>query len=324
MGIDIASFRARIGTFNRFKVLKPLKKSVLNFSFFLYCSSLAFILPWNIVLSIIGCFLISFLLFIVFSIFVTLFLMNFLYSAFFVSVAGASASLKKCCKCLRFRKVSGNSFAYTTIVMILLVSFGHVETNPGPISSATNKLTFGVWNFDSLLARDGIKKTFIEGIDACHQFDIFGVCESFLTDKVCDKDLDINGFCAIPLRADCTDITNSAHGGVCLYFKEHLPNKERIDLTSLDETIVAEIVLKSKKVFFVLSYRSPSKSSKAEILDYISKLNNTMANINKEKPSLVVLTGDFNARSQLFWAEEHINNDAGNRLSEFMLLNGLE
>jgi len=48
-----------------------------------------------------------------------------------------------------------------------------------------------------------------------------------------------------------------------------------------------------------------------------------MANINKEKPSLVVLTGDFNARSQLFWAEEHINNDAGNRLSEFMLLNGL-
>jgi hypothetical protein len=51
-------------------------------------------LPWNIVLSIIGCFLISFLLFIVFSIFVTLFLMNFLYSAFCVSVAGACALLK--------------------------------------------------------------------------------------------------------------------------------------------------------------------------------------------------------------------------------------
>jgi exonuclease III len=252
--------------------------------------------------------------------------LNTLCSVWSVFVAGAASALVKFyCVCRdRFSDIPRISFASTTVALILLTSFGHVETNPGPTSTSTNKLTFGVWNLDSLLARDGIKKTFIEGIDSFHQFDIFGICESYLTDKVSDKDLEINGFSAVPFRADCADVANSAHGGVCLYFKEHLPIKERKDLTSLSETIVAEVALKSKKVFFVLSYRSPSHSSKPEILDYISRLNNTMANIKKEKPSLVVFTGDFNARSQLFWAEEHTYNDAGRSLSEFMLLNGLE
>ena len=42
--------------------------------------------------------------------------------------------------------------------------------------------------------------------------------------------------------------------------KENLPIKERRDLETLDETIVAEIKMKRKKIFFVLSYRHPNQS----------------------------------------------------------------
>ena len=50
-------------------------------------------------------------------------------------------------------------------------------------------------------------------------------------------------------------------GGLCLYFKESLPIKQRHDLQKLPETIVAEIKLNRKKIFFVLSYRHPNMSN---------------------------------------------------------------
>ena len=49
-------------------------------------------------------------------------------------------------------------------------------------------------------------------------------------------------------------VSNIRNWGVCLYFKESLPIKERRDLEILPETIAAEIKLNRKKVFFVLSY----------------------------------------------------------------------
>ena len=42
--------------------------------------------------------------------------------------------------------------------------------------------------------------------------------------------------------------------GVCLYFKESLPIKERRDLETIPETIVAEIKGNRKKLFMVLSF----------------------------------------------------------------------
>ena len=68
---------------------------------------------------------------------------------------------------------------------LLLVTFGTIERNPGP----NNHLKFGTWNIDSLLTRDEIKKSMIEGLDSCHKFDIFGVCETYLTKKIADEDI---------------------------------------------------------------------------------------------------------------------------------------
>ena len=77
-----------------------------------------------------------------------------------------------------------------TITRLLLVTFGTIERNPGP----KNYLKFATWNIDSLLTRDGIKKSMIEGLDSCHKFDIFGICETYLTNKIADEDVIIDGF----------------------------------------------------------------------------------------------------------------------------------
>ena len=61
-----------------------------------------------------------------------------------------------------------------------------------------------------------------------------------------------------------------------------------------------------------------------DVDNYCTKLKESFDKIAREKPSLVVLTGDFNARSPLFWNEERLENMPGEKLGNFMLLNSLE
>ena len=84
---------------------------------------------------------------------------------------------------------------------------------------------------------------------------MFGVCESMLTSNILNEDIYINGFSTEPFRSDKG--LNTRNGGVCLYFKESLPIKERRDLEIIP---VAEIKLIRKKIFVVLSYCHPNIS----------------------------------------------------------------
>ena len=72
----------------------------------------------------------------------------------------------------------------------------------------------------------------------------------------------------------------------------------------LGETIVAEISQKNnKKIFFVVSYRYPNQSYE-ETEAYFSSLNDIIEKGATEKPRGIVLTGDFNAKSSLFWEND--------------------
>ena len=99
--------------------------------------------------------------------------------------------------------------------------------------------------------------------------------------------------------------------------------KKRPDLVTTDETIIAEIKLKHKKVFFLLSYRTPSKSTLLEIQQYCHNLASSVQKMKNENPSLIILSGDFNGRSPLFWDNESVENLPGKLLADFMLTNGL-
>ena len=136
----------------------------------------------------------------------------------------------------------------STVAKILPVCFGTIERNPGP----KNHLKFATWNVDSLLAGGGSKKSMIEGLDSCHNFDIFGICETYFTNRTSEKDSAICGFSDKPFRADSVYAeVEGAHprGGICLYYKEHLPIVNRPNLVLTNETVICQITLGRKKVF---------------------------------------------------------------------------
>ena len=182
----------------------------------------------------------------------------------------------------------------TSLITRCLLLRSGIEPNPGP----TRKLNYGFWNLDSLLTRDGHKLSVIEGLNSNHKFDLFGVVETYLNKDILDSKLKIQGFSPEPFRADSPS-TARPQGGVCLYFNENLPIKNRSDLIDLEETILAEIKLEGKKIFVLLSYRSPSQSS-TDLDNYCDKIQKILDKTNKEKPHLIVLSGDFNARSPIF------------------------
>ena len=71
----------------------------------------------------------------------------------------------------------------------------------------------------------------------------------------------------------------------------------------MDETIVAEISIKRKKIIFVVTYRSPSQTAEDFHL-FLDKLQLTLDYINDIKPYSIVFTGDFNCRSSHWSAED--------------------
>ena len=150
-----------------------------------------------------------------------------------------------------------------------------------------------------------------------HNFDIFGVCESLLNDTIPNENIFSKGFSPDPFRVDKP--LNSRNGGVCLSFKENLPIKERCDLETLPETIVAEIKLNRKKMFIVLSYCHPNLASN-EFDEYVNALEHIYECMRKEGP---ILIGDFNARSPLFW-EHDTETREGRVFNNFLLSNNLE
>ena len=190
-----------------------------------------------------------------------------------------------------------NLIFFFTVLQILLFISGTVEVNLGPDKSKKTNLSFAVWNLDSIPARDFARIPLIETLQATYDFDIFGVCESFLNNDISNEDILIRGFSPDPFQADKP--VNTRNGGVCLYFKENWPIKERIDLEIIPETIIAEVKLNRKKIYFVLSYCHPNLSSTEYDL-YVKSIEQLYERINKVSPAVTILTGDFNAQSPLY------------------------
>ena len=95
--------------------------------------------------------------------------------------------------------------------------------------------------------------------DSCP--DIFGMCETFLTNSVSDNQIAIDGFDLI--RKDRSDTQNKSGGGVLLYYRKSVNCKRRYELeVSKIETLWAEISLPNSKPFLVCTvYRPPSSNS---------------------------------------------------------------
>ena len=204
-------------------------------------------------------------------------------------------------------------------IMLLLVSVS-VEKNFGPIRHQKNSLLFAMWNLDSIPARNYCRIPLIESFKAVYDFDIFGACESSLIDLIPNEEIFFHGFSLEPFRSN--NPLNAHSGGVCLYYKPNLPIKQRKDLDIISETVVAELILKRKEPFFVLSYRHPNQTLD-DLENYMVAISDIYEQIKAEKPIAIVLTGDFNARMPIFW-ENDTDTREGRMFSDFLLSNNLE
>ena len=126
--------------------------------------------------------------------------------------------------------------------------------------------------------------------------------------SVPDNVLDIEGYRLV--RADHPN--NIKRGGVCIYYKESLPVRV-INIPYIKEALLLEMNYNNKKVIISVIYRFPSQSAD-EFESFLLNFEQLLDDVSQCRPSLSVITGDFNARSVSWWSND-INTTEGLKLS---------
>ena len=150
-----------------------------------------------------------------------------------------------------------------------------------------------------------------------HKFDIICLSVTFLNDTYKDNDLNLNGYSL--LRADHP--SNAKRGGVCIYYKENLPLK-LISTPYLNESLLCEVTIGSKKCIIGTVYRSPSQNSD-EFESFLSNFEFLLQDISNRNPYLTLLLGDYNARNTNWWHHD-ITTTEGVQLETTTTIYGLQ
>ena len=348
MASDLLTWRARIGTFNSYKTRQTsirkcpatwhiVKSEIIFLLSYLTHSGVQIFLDVIVlflsIVSILSYFVLYYhtctnYLWLVFPLFRLSFgkqvaIYPFVISGFFIK---RSQVFWKQCKSpyTLWVLLMHSIFLWYSIFLLLLIISGNIHPNPGPKIHQQSRLSFACWNVDSLPARNFEKVPLIEAFQQFSNFDLFGICETYLNDEHSSNNIQINGFSDSPFRADCKRSNTHKQGGVLLYYKENLPIIERKDINTLEECIVCEIKLKNKKIFFVLLYRSPSQKLVADVDKFTGSLETLIRNMKNENPHAIIMSGDFNARSPLLWSQETREELPGKRIANIANIHNFE
>ena len=175
----------------------------------------------------------------------------------------------------------------------MLILSGNVLEKPGPNDC---NLKFFHWNLNSITARDNTKISLIEIYKSVFNYDFMAIFDTRLDRSISNEDIQTEGFSCDIFQSDHPTNTRN-HGGVCFYCKENIPIKRRKDFEILQESVVTEISLRRKKVFFIVLYRHPNQASD-EFDVFLDRLQLTVDRIKSCKPHCIVITGDFNCKSK--------------------------
>ena len=151
------------------------------------------------------------------------------------------------------------------------------------------------WNVNSIPSHNFQKIAVLENFVAIHKFDIICISQTFLNNTYKDNDLNSNGYSL--LRADHP--SNAKRGGVCIYHKETLALKV-MSIPYLNESLLFEVKIGSKKCIIGTVYRSPSQNSD-EFEFFLSNFDFLLQDISRRNPYLTLLLGDYNARNTKWW-----------------------
>ena len=183
-------------------------------------------------------------------------------------------------------------------VFILLRCHGDIELNAGPKKSKENTLSVCHWNLNSITAHNFSKLTQLKAYVSTYKYDLICLSETYLDSSIPDDMIEKEEYNLV-----CADHPNNIkRGGVCIYYKESLPVRI-ISLPFLNEALLLEMSCNNKKIIVSVIYRSPRQNNN-EFQLFITNLERLFSDINKRKPSLSVVTGDFNARSSSWWSND--------------------
>ena len=221
--------------------------------------------------------------------------------------------------CIAVLKISSISFTRKSppwLLTLLILISNDIEQNPGP-GHQSNYLNFMNWNLNSLATNNFSRLQIIEAHNSVHKYDLISICETSLTNSLATSVPELDGYTFEP--ANHPD--NVTHGGVGLFYKNSLPIVVRRDL-SFSESIVIELKLGRKRIFFTVLYRSPSFShTTPEFQDFMENFRNLHSNIKAENPFAMFFTGDFNGHSQLWWPDGDTNPEGREIEDLFNFLN---
>ncbi len=206
------------------------------------------------------------------------------------------------------------SFSLLYIVMLLL-KCGDIESNPGPTTFChlnARSLLSGVDLTKHIESQYSLLDEIYETLVYINDFDIIGIGETWLSDKVLESDLTLAGY-HVPFFKH----RGARGGGVMLYIKEHIGAIHRTDLERPETEILwVEVILQSKKVMVGIGYRPPGMTS-LEIDSFLEALNDQFDNVQNEHPDSIILLGDFNDRC-VHWEDRHSSSEMGLKFYNFV------
>ena len=259
MPVNNIQYRAEIGIFN--SIIQPVQNvfKINWFNYFCVEASTFFNLICRIgihnIIAYSVCFLLTLIMFPILSILT----LSFSNSLDIVNLAVASFSWIYFSICLTakiFNHIIDNSKIITRICLNIvqryffffqvcfflpylrqyLLTCGDIESNPGPGKDPAQHLTICHWNLNGIASHNFIKVSLIEAFNCVQNFDIICISETFLDSTYLPDDprLSLKGY--VMIRSDHPSDTK--RGGVCIYYKEHLPFINRTDLSFINECLL--------------------------------------------------------------------------------------
>ena len=181
-----------------------------------------------------------------------------------------------------------------TMLAFLILLGGNVHKNPGPLS-------FCHWNLGGLPTDNFSKKFLLQAFLCVNDFDIVILGETHLSSKIDENELNIEGYSF--QRCDHPDDTS--RGGMGIYYKSSLPCIFKPELTKLNEALVFQVKVGTRKCLFTCLYRNPSpeNNSMDKVDEFADELNNTLNNIKGKNPYINFVIGDLNAKNTIWWGD---------------------
>jgi hypothetical protein len=175
----------------------------------------------------------------------------------------------------------------------LLLLCGDIHVNPGPPSGV--KVAF--MNVNSLTAESGDRFLDLTLRLRLENIDVACLCETG-----CNINLPLFNIEGYHELSD--ELYKPKCCGLLFYIKDSLGFNRRVDLEAgFDVYMFCEVKSSHIMVLIGLFYRSPSQLANARN-EYFSKLDDILSHVLNLNYDLVVLEGDFNARSKYFWSED--------------------